>query len=162
MVVKATDSSSHLVARIPDVPNPDSYTALVGSRKVDLIREGYRYFHEEDGDKLFELFDDDIELTDPITEGVIRGKAAAAQLWQRSLGAVHSVHVGEIVEMGDIVLIVAHHDFYDRGRAVRLGHGVPEIHRFTFSGDRIAKLEVITFEEIPAEVRERLMPSGPG
>jgi len=132
----------------------------MGSRRIDLIREGYRYFHEENGDKLLELFDDEIEMTDPITQTVIRGKEAVAQFWLRSLGAVHSVVLGEIVESGDVVLVSAHHDFYDR-ELVRLGEGVSEIHRFTFRGDRIAKLEVTTFDEIPAEVRERLRASDP-
>jgi len=133
---------------------------MVG-RRIDLIREGYKYLRDEDGDKLLALFDDDVEITDPITHSVICGKEAVAQLWQRSLGAVHSVVVGDIVEMDDVVLVTAHHDFYDR-ELKRLGEGVSEIHRFTFRDDRIAKLTVTTFEEIPAEVRERLAASGPG
>jgi len=133
----------------------------MGSHRSDLVREGYKYVHEEDGDKLLELFDDDIEMTDPIAQTVIYGKEAVAQLWQRSLGAVHSILPGEFVETGDVVLVVAHHDFYDR-ELTRLGEGVSEIHRFTFRGDRIAKLEVTTFDEIPADVRERLTASDLG
>ncbi|MGA2837961.1 MAG: nuclear transport factor 2 family protein [Acidimicrobiales bacterium] len=129
------------------------------SRQIDLIREGYECVHEEDGDKLLELFDDEIEMTDPLTRTVVRGKEAMARLWQRSLGAVHSIVPGEFVETGDVVLVVAHHDFYDR-ELTRLGEGVSEIHRFTFRGDRIAKLEVTTFDEIPEDVRERIAASG--
>ncbi len=108
-----------------------------------------------------ELFDDEIEMTDPITRSIRCGKDTVAQGFQRSLGAVHSIVLSEIVEMGDTVLVVAHHDFYDRELG-RLGEGVSEVHRFTLRGDRIAKLEVTTFDEIPAEVRERLTASDPG
>ena len=133
---------------------------IMGSRRIDLIREGYKYVHEEDGDKLLEIFDDEIEFTDPITQTVMRGKEEVAQLWRRSLGAVHSIVPGEVVEIGDVVLVVAHHDFYDR-ELTRLGEGVSEMHRFSFRGDRIVKLEVTTFDEIPADVRERLTASDP-
>ncbi len=132
----------------------------MSSRQIDMIREGYKFVYEEDGDKLLELFDDEIEMTDPINRTIVRGKEAMAQLWLRSLGAVHSIVPGEFVETGDVVLVVAHHDFYDR-ELTRLGEGVSEIHRFTFRGDRIAKLEVTTFDEIPADVRERLVASSP-
>lgn len=120
-----------------------------------MIRDGYKYFEQEDLDKLLALFDDDVEMTDPITTATIYGKEAVAQIFHRSQGAVHSIVVGEIVEMDDTVLVVTHHDFYNRELA-RLGEGVSEVHRFTFCGDRIAKIEVTTLDEIPAEVRERL------
>ena len=132
----------------------------MGGRRIDLVREGYKYLHEEDGDKLLELFDEHVEMTDPIAKTVICGKEAVAQLWQRSLGAVHRVVLGDIVEMDDVVIVAAHHDFYDRD-STRLGEGVPEIHRFTFRGDLIGRLVVTTFEEIPAEVRERLAAPSP-
>lgn len=34
--------------------------------RVELVREGYRYFNEENAPKLWELFEDDVEFTDPI------------------------------------------------------------------------------------------------
>ena len=62
--------------------------------------------------------------------------------------------------MGDAVIVVVHHDFYDR-ELKRLGEGVSEIHRFTVRGNWIARLEVTTFDEIPEDVRERLAASDP-
>ncbi len=130
------------------------------SRRIDLIREAYKYAHEEDGDKLLQLFDDEIEMTDPVSLTVVHGKEAMAQLWRRSLGAVHSMVPSEFVEMGDAVIVVVHHDFYDRALK-RLGEGVSKIHRFTVRRNRIARLEVTTFDEIPEDVRERLAASDP-
>ena len=131
------------------------YTHLVGRSKVELIQEGYRFFKDEDVLSLFDLFDDDAEVADPFHNTFVQGREAVTQLWQRTQAAEHSITPGYIFEFGDTVVVLAHHDFYDRGKGL-LGPGVDEMHRFTFQGDRIVKLEVATFGKVPEEVRDRL------
>jgi len=123
--------------------------------RVELIREGYRFFKEEDLLSLFDLFEDDAEVADPFHNTVVQGREPVDQLWQRTQSAAHSLTPGPIFEFGETVAVLAHHTFYDREGGL-FGPGVDEMHRFTFQGDRIVKLEVTTFGKIPEEVRERL------
>ena len=124
------------------------------SSRVATIRAGYEYFEKGDTDRLGRLFHDDAIVTDPIHNTLLKGRKAVERLWHRSLAAVHSLVLGDMVESGETVVVSVHHDFYaDRGR---LGPGVSEIHRFVFRDDRIARLEITTLDEFPDEVRSLL------
>jgi ketosteroid isomerase-like protein len=133
----------------------DSLVPISGTSRVELIREGYRSFNEEDLPRLLDLLTDDAEVADPLHDTFVRGREAITQLWERTQSTAHSVLLGAVMEIGDSVIAVVHHDFYDRETGL-LGPGLEEVHRFTFRGDRVVKLEVSTFGELSREVRDRL------
>lgn len=131
-----------------------SPTPSADSVRIGLIRDGYRAFNEEDLPSLLDLLADDAEVADAVSGEFVRGRDAVAQLWHRTQSVAHSVTPGAIMEFGDQVVAVVHHDFYERKRGL-LG-GVDEVHRFTFRGDRVVKLEVSTFGELSQDVRDLL------
>ena len=118
-----------------------------------LIRSGYQHLKEDDIPTLLALFDDDVEVLDPFYDTAVRGKEEVFKLWQKREAAGHSVIVGDIIEIGSTVIAAVHHDFYDRAHG-RLGPGVAEVHRFTFSGDRVSRVEITTLDDLPEEVRQ--------
>lgn len=126
------------------------------SSRVAVVRAAIDCFNREDIPGVLELCDDDIELPDVINGIVVKGKPAVEGYWQRQFQVVdHSVMPGEIVEMGDAVIVVAYHQMYEPD-AGPLGAGVTAVHRYTFRDERIAKMEFTGLDEIPASVRERL------
>ncbi len=120
--------------------------------RVAAIRSGYSFLKDKDVANVLALFDDDVEVVDPFYSTVARGKEEMLELWSKREVVTHSVVIGSIIEMGDAVLAVVHHDFYDQNRG-RLGPGVAEVHRFIFREHRIIRLEITTLDDVPDEVR---------
>jgi hypothetical protein len=77
-------------------------------------------------------------------------------MWRGQFRLVeHTVLPGEIVDMGDIVVAVAHHQLYEPNHGP-LGPGVTVVHRLSFRNGLISRLEVTPIDEVPEEVRARL------
>jgi len=125
------------------------------SARVRVVRAAYDCFNSKDASGVLEFCDSDIEIPDPIHESVRRGKADVEQYWQHEFGLVdHVVSLGEIVEMGDQVVAVARHQMYNPDGST-LAEPVRAVHRFTFKGDKIAKMEYSGLDDVPDSVRER-------
>lgn len=124
--------------------------------RVEVVRAAYDCFNREDVTRVLDLCDESIELPDVIHGTVLRGKPAVEQYWRQQFEVVdHSVVPGEIVEMGDAIVVVAYHQMYEPDGGP-LGGGVTAVHRFTFRDHRIAKMEFTGVDEIPQSVRDRL------
>ena len=124
------------------------------SPRVAIVREAYRLANSEDLSGLLTLLDDDVEFPDPIHGTIVRGKEEGAQLWHRVQAAEHVLMPGQVVEFGDAVIAVVHHQVYERDGGPLAG--ITEVHRFTFRDGRIARMDVTTLEELPEAVWERL------
>lgn len=125
------------------------------SVRVARVRSGYQYLKDGDIPRLLDLFHDDVELVDPFYNTVLRGRQELVELWQSRQVVDHSLVIGDIIEMGDAVIVVVHHDFYQRDQG-RIGAGVDEVHRFTFRDDRVAGLDITTLDAIPEDLRRLL------
>lgn len=126
------------------------------SERVSLVRAAYSQFNAEEISGVVDLLDPEVEMPDVIHGTVLHGKDAVERFWRRELDlAEHLVIPMEVLEVGDEVLVVAYHQRYERDGAV-LGQGVGTVHRLTFRGDRIVRVDVSLLDPIPVPIRERL------
>ncbi len=125
------------------------------SVRVAVVRSSLTCLKEDDLPSLLDLFDEDLELIDPLYNAVVKGKREVAELWEKRQTVAHSLVLGDIIEVGDAVVVAVHHDFYDRDGG-RVSAGVPEVHRLTFREDRIAKVQITALADIPEEVQQLL------
>lgn len=124
--------------------------------RIELVRAAYERFMEEDIPGVLEFLDPDVEMPDLIRGSMICGKEAVGLHWQRHMAlAEHSVILSEVLELGEAVIVIAYHQRYERD-GMSLGHGVSTVQRFTFRGDKIAKIEVTALDPIPPAVVEKL------
>jgi ketosteroid isomerase-like protein len=133
----------------------DSPVPIVESR-VALVRRAFEGFSQGDIPGVLALLHADVEMPDVIHGTVVRGKDEVERMWRSQFErAEHIVIPGEILEMGDAVIVVGHHQIYGHGDGP-LGPGVTVVHRVSFRGDRISRVEVTPLDEVPRVVQERL------
>lgn len=106
----------------------------VESRRVAAVRASYECFNNRDIDGVLDLCVTDVEFPDVVNDSVV---------------------LAEVVEMGDYVIVVAHHQVSDRNGGP-LGSGITAVHRYSFKGDLIARMEWTGLDEVPQSVRVRL------
>lgn len=131
------------------------------SERVAVVRASYACFNAKDISGVLDLCVPDVEFPDVVNHTVLRGRAAIEGSFLHQFSAIdHHVSVSEVVEMGDHVMVVAHHQVYlpDGGP---LGPGMSAVHRYSFQGNLIARMEWTGLDEVPEEVRERLLASAP-
>ena len=127
------------------------------SQRVSAVRAAYDCFNAKDVDGVLDLCDPDIEIPDVLHDSVRKGREEVERYWRHEFAVVdHTVALGEIVEMGDTVVAVVRHQMYQSDGRTPLGDPVTAVHRFTFRGDRIVKMEYSGLDEVPEAVRQKL------
>lgn len=126
------------------------------SPRVSVTRAAYERLNDGDIAGMLELLVPDVEYPDVVHDTVLRGRESVQRHWADLLErADHSARPGEFIEVGEAVIVVVYHQAYEKNGAA-LGPGVPAVHRVTFEGDLIARVEFSAMEEIPEQVLARL------
>jgi ketosteroid isomerase-like protein len=126
------------------------------SPRLALVQEAYERFNDGDIAGVLDLLDPEVELPDVIHNEVLRGREAVKQNWERQFAiADHSAIAGSVMDAGSAVLVVVYHQLYEKAGGP-IGHGVAAVHRLTFRGDLIAKMEFTGLDRIPESVRQLL------
>jgi len=129
----------------------------VDSNRVAVVRSCYHCFNDKDIDGVLDLCTSDVEFPDVVNDSVLRGRAAIEDAFRRQFEIFdHSVVLGDVFEVGEHVVVVAHLQVYERDGGP-LGSGIAAVHRYSFDGERIAKVEWMGLDDVPEPVRERLV-----
>lgn len=119
------------------------------------MRSAYQRFNDQDFEGVLELLDADVEWPDSLNDSVLYGRNAVRAYWERHFEvALPTEILGEVVEIGDAVVAVSYRQVYER-EGGPFGPPAVVVHRFTFRGDRVARMEVTPLDETPDYVRER-------
>lgn len=120
------------------------------------MRSAYQHFNDQDFEGVLELLDADVEWPDAVNDSVLYGRNAVRAYWERHFEvAVPTEILGEVVEIGDAIVAVAYRQVYERQGGGPFGPPAVVVHRFTFRGDRVARMEMTPLDETPDYVRER-------
>lgn len=123
--------------------------------RADVVRSAYQRFNEQDFEGVLELFDADVEWPDAVNDSVLYGTNAVRAYWARHFEvAVPTEILGEVVEIGDAVVAVAYRQVYERAGGT-FGPPAVVVHRFSFRGERIARMEITALDDTPDYVVER-------
>jgi ketosteroid isomerase-like protein len=131
---------------------PDSRGAVMADSKDDIIRRGYKAFGEGDMETLGSLYTPDVVQRQPgnnQTSGEYKGVANVLGLYGKLFelsGGTFSVDLKSVKSQGDKVVSVHHSKAEHEGKTL----DADETIEFTFSGDKISRLDV-TYADQDAE-----------
>lgn len=125
--------------------------------RLATVRAAYESFNRQDLDQALGFLADDVQWPDVVTGSVLEGKDAVRAYFERVFAVVSMrVTVGDLIPLGDAVLVTTYQQFYDLDGSV-LGPPRMVVNRYTFEDDRATRMEVTSREDIPDEVRRRYL-----
>jgi len=129
---------------------------MIDVDRVARVRSAYEKFNHQDIEGLLAIMTEDVEWPDIREGSELQGKDAFRNYLKNVMAATTPwVTLGELFEVGDVVVAMAYHQAYgDDDRLLGPPRSVYE--RFSFRGDLIARIELTSPDDIADTVRVRL------
>ena len=125
--------------------------------RLEKLRGAYESFNRQDLQSVLAVLTDDVSWPDVVNDGLLHGKQEVREYFERVFSfATMQVTIGDLIPIGDAVLVTAYQQFYDLD-GKQLGQPRTVVNRFTFRGDLVARMEVTAHDDIPEEVRRRYL-----
>ena len=126
--------------------------------RTDVIRLVYERFNEKDFEGVLTYCHEDVEHADLLVEGVIvSGKEAILRLWtERFAESSASALPADMFEQGETVVAPVCYQVYDPSGSIS-GSPMIVVHRFTFRGDRISRIEATVLDDLPEDTKALLL-----
>lgn len=123
--------------------------------RVAALRAAYESFNRQDLTDVLALLTDDVLWPDVVNDTTLVGKEAVRAYFERVFAvAGMRVTVGELITMGDAVLVTTYQRFSELD-GKPLGSPRTVVNRFTFRGELVSRMDVTSADDIPDEVRRR-------
>jgi ketosteroid isomerase-like protein len=111
-------------------------------QKVAILERAYARFNAREVDDLLAMLADDVAWPDVARSTVLRGKPAVRAYWEAQFAQARPrVEPTAYIPTGDDLVAVVDQRVFDLdGRP--LGPSTVVFHRYTFAGDRVARMQV--------------------
>jgi SnoaL-like protein len=124
--------------------------------RSDIIRTAYECINQRDFAGAADLFTADGELSVVLLEGVeVHGREAILQHWNELFANANvRTLLGDMLDVGDTLTVVVCYRVYERNTGEPIGEPLIATQRFSFEGDKIARMDTTVLDEVPEELQE--------